>query len=124
MSVLRSHGANLHERVEPFSNLLGSSGSKTHVNVVSVSSIAVYPSAQALPRASPKVKEEQSEPFPGSSVRGAQLGPDKTLQTESNDGVSLTRKPLDPHDHVEDVTSTDASSSRKEERLHFDLGVS
>ena len=115
MSVLRPHSANLHERVETFSNLLGSCESKTHVNVVSVSSMAVYPSAQAPPRASPKVKEEQSEPFPGSSAGSVQLGPDKTLQTESNDGASLTRKPLDPHDQVEDVTSTDASSSEKEE---------
>ena len=77
--------------------------------------MAVYPSAQALPRASPKVKEEQSEPFPGSSARSARLGADKTWQTESNDGVSLTRKPLGPHDQVEDVTSTDASPSEKEE---------
>ena len=102
--MLRSHGANLHDRVKPFSNLLGSSALTTHVNVVSVSSTAVYPSAQALPRASPKVKEEQPKPFPGSSAKSARLRPDKTLHKELNDGVSLTRKPLDPYDPTEDVT--------------------
>ena len=113
--MLRSHGANLHEQIEPFSNLLESSGLRTHVNVVSVSLAAIYPSVQVTTHASPKVKEEQSKPFPGSSSRSARLGPDKTLQTESNGVVSLTRKPLDPHDQVEDVTSTDASPSEQEE---------
>ena len=61
-----------------------------------------------------KVKEEQSEPSMVSSSRSALLGPDKTLQTDSI-GVSLTRKPLDAYDPVEDVTSTDASPSEQGE---------
>ena len=57
-----------------------SSGSKTHVNVVSVSPAAVYPPAQVTTHASPKVKEEQSKPSTMSS-RSALLGKDKALPT-------------------------------------------
>ena len=79
--MLRSHGANLPERVEPSSNMLCTSGSKTHVNVVSVSPAAVYLPAQVTTHASPKIKDDQSEPSTVSSSRSALLGQDKALQT-------------------------------------------
>ena len=62
-------------------SVLCSSESKMHVIVVSVSLAATYPSVQVTTHASPKVKEEQSEPSTVSSLRSALLGQDKALQT-------------------------------------------
>ena len=88
--------------------MLCGSESKVHVNVVSVSLAAKNPSVQVTTHASPKGKEEQSEPSTVSSLRSALLRQDKALQTEFNGVVSLTKKLLDPQDRVEDVTSTGA----------------
>ena len=77
MSGLTSRGTNLHERVEPFSDLLGSSGTETHVIAVSVSPAAVHPSAQVTAQASPKSKRS------GVVDEECPVGPDKTVQTES-----------------------------------------
>ena len=100
--------------------MLCGSESKVHVNVVSVSLAAIYPSVQVTTHASPKVKEEQSEPSTVSSLRSILLRQDKALQTEVNGVVSLTRKPLDPQDRAEDVTSTGAKSSKQ--LAHRDSG--
>ena len=74
--------------------MLCGSESKVHVNVVSASLAAIYPLVQVTTHASPKVKEEQSEPSTVSSLRSALLKQDKALQTESDGVVSLTKEAL------------------------------
>ena len=101
--MLRSHGANSHERTEPSSNRLCSSGLRTHVKVVSQclplqcirlrkAPHMLHPKAKGAIQALHNVVVEE---------RTARARRDFTNGIK-NGVVSLTRKPLDPQDRVED----------------------